>query len=183
MGHLAGYLGPSWGYLELSWAIFGPTWGQLGAIWILLGILFESSIFLGTILGASAAIFRLSWPRLCAVLKPFWPLLGPSWHLLGHLGVSWAILWAILDHLGALWGHLGRSLGQLAAIWSLLGALCGLLRPTLAEGDSEKVLRFKRTVAELFWDSCLGSCLDYLLAFLDTFPCLVQFLLACSTFL
>ena len=131
-------------------------------------------------------------------LEPFWALLLPSSGSLGHvfvrswsrsglfwghLGVSWAILWAILDHLGALWGHLGRSLGQLAAIWSLLGALCGLLRPTLAEGDSEKVLRFKQTVAELFWDSCLGSRLDYLLASFDTILCLVQFLLACSTFL
>ena len=54
---------------------------------------------LGALLGRLGPSWELSW----AVLRPSWGPLKPSWAILGHLGVSLAVLEAVLEAILAVW--------------------------------------------------------------------------------
>ena len=89
-------------------------------------------------MNASRRRLGASWARLRGVL-------GPSWGVLGHLGVSsdvlvflkgvlgtsWGRLEGILEaswgRLGMLGGRLGSIMGHLGVAWSVFGAAWGRL--------------------------------------------------------
>ena len=193
MGHVGAKLGLTWangGQVEAKLAQVAPTWANLGPSWANLGpsgaflesflsLLFFLEPFWALLLPSSGSlghVFLRSWSRS----GHFWGHLGISWAILGYLGPACGLSWTILGLRGVILGDLWANLRPSGAFLELCVVFFGQLG--LQDG-SEKVLPFKQTMAKLFWDSCLGSCLDYLLAFLDTIPCLVQFLFACSTFL
>ena len=131
LAYLEGNVGPSWGYVGLSWKLCGPI---LRPMWTHVepkepknGTAKNhcKTQDILTVGGLSWGYVGPSWGLCCPSLRAMWAHVGA---MLAHLGAMLAHLGAMMAHLGAILAHLGRYVGP---SWGYVGPSCGLCWPML----------------------------------------------------